>query len=75
MGAQREIASKVIENKAAYILALKGNQGHLEEEVERVFRVQKIEDEGVDLEKNRGRIESITCQIIRDLKFVDKKED
>lgn len=75
MGTQREIASKIIENKADYILALKGNQGNLEEEVESLFRVQKIEDEYTDIEKNRGRIETRTCQIIRDLKFLDKKEN
>lgn len=75
MGTQREIASKIIENKADYILALKGNQGNLEEEVESIFKVQKIDDEDIDIEKNRGRIETRTCQIIRDLKFLDKKED
>lgn len=75
MGTQKEIASKIIENKAEYILALKGNQGNLEEEVESLFKVQKIEDEDIDIEKNRSRIETRTCQVIRDLKFLDKKED
>ena len=75
MGTQREIASKIIENKADYILALKGNQGNLEEEVESIFRVQNIEDEATDVEKNRGRIETRSCQIIKDLKFLDKKEN
>mgnify|MGYP003450188025 FL=1 len=75
MGTQREIATKIIENKADYILALKGNQGNLEEEVESIFRVQNVEDEAIDIEKNRGRIETRTCQIIRDLKFLDKKEN
>ena len=75
MGTQREIATKIIENKADYILALKGNQGNLEEEVESIFRVQNSEDEAIDIEKNRGRIETRTCQIIRDLKFLDKKEN
>jgi predicted transposase YbfD/YdcC len=75
MGTQREIASKIIENKADYILALKGNQGNLEEEVDSIFKIQKIEDEDIEIEKNRGRIETRTCQIIRDLEFLDKKED
>ena len=34
MGCQRDIAQKVIEKKADYILALKGNQGSLREDVE-----------------------------------------
>jgi predicted transposase YbfD/YdcC len=75
MGTQREIASKIIENKADYILALKGNQGNLAEEVESIFKVQEIEDEFTDIEKNRGRIETRSCQIIRNLDFLHKKED
>jgi predicted transposase YbfD/YdcC len=74
MGTQTDIAEKIIEKKADYILALKGNQGALEEEVESIFRVQKPEDEDHNLEKNRGRIESRTCQVIRDLEFLDGKE-
>src|SRR5712691_11679477 len=34
MGCQRDIAAKIIEKKADYILALKGNQGTLREDVE-----------------------------------------
>jgi predicted transposase YbfD/YdcC len=74
MGAQTDIAAKIIDKKADYILALKGNQGALEEEVESIFRVQKPEDEDHVLEKNRGRIESRKCEVIRDLEFLDGKE-
>jgi predicted transposase YbfD/YdcC len=38
MGYQKEIASKIIEKEADYILALKGNQGHLLEQAEASFR-------------------------------------
>jgi predicted transposase YbfD/YdcC len=31
MGCQRDIAQKVVDNKADYVLALKGNQGSLRE--------------------------------------------
>ena len=34
MGCQRSIAAKIIEKKADYILALKGNQGTFREDVE-----------------------------------------
>ncbi len=34
MGCQREIAQKIIDKKADYILALKGNQGSLRDDVE-----------------------------------------
>ena len=34
MGCQREIAQKIVDKKADYVLALKGNQGTLREDVE-----------------------------------------
>jgi predicted transposase YbfD/YdcC len=74
MGTQTEIAQKIIENKADYVLALKGNQGNLEEEVQSIFRVQKTDSEFADVEKNRGRIEYRTCQVIQNLEFLDGKE-
>ena len=41
MGCQRDIASKIIGKKADYILALKGNQGKLCEDVEVFVDEQK----------------------------------
>jgi predicted transposase YbfD/YdcC len=38
MGCQKEIASKIIEKEAYYILALKETLGHLLEQVEDAFR-------------------------------------
>ena len=41
MGCQRDIASKIIEKNADYILALKGNQGTLREDIEVFVAEQK----------------------------------
>ena len=41
MGCQREIAAKIIEKEADYVLALKGNQGTLRDDVEEFFTEQK----------------------------------
>src|SRR5271165_2192454 len=41
MGCQRDIAAKILEKKADYILALKGNQGSLREDVEVFANEQK----------------------------------
>ena len=41
MGCQREIAQTIIDKKADYILALKGNQGTLRDDVELFAREQK----------------------------------
>ncbi|MER9952114.1 ISAs1 family transposase, partial [Mesorhizobium sp. M0047] len=37
MGTQRQIAAKIVSKKADYVLALKGNQGTLEEDVALFF--------------------------------------
>jgi predicted transposase YbfD/YdcC len=39
MGCQREIAAKIMDKKADYILALKGNQSTLREDVEMQTRL------------------------------------
>src|SRR4051794_41555349 len=41
MGCQRDIAQKVVDKKADYVLALKGNQGALREDVELFVDEQK----------------------------------
>ena len=37
MGCQTEIAAQIIEQKGDYVLALKGNQGNLHQEVIELF--------------------------------------
>ena len=37
MGCQQEIASKIISKQADYILAVKGNQGHLHDDIQEAF--------------------------------------
>jgi predicted transposase YbfD/YdcC len=41
MGCQRDIVEKIIDKKADYVLALKGNQGSLKEDVELFVAEQK----------------------------------
>ncbi|MDB5338329.1 MAG: ISAs1 family transposase [Planctomycetaceae bacterium] len=43
MGTQKEIASQIIAQKGDYVLALKGNQGHAHDDIQRFFEqgVQK----------------------------------
>ena len=42
MGTQTEIARKIVDSEADYILSLKGNQKNFLEEVESVFKVQIV---------------------------------
>lgn len=65
MGCQKAIAKKIVAKEADYVLALKGNQGSLSEDVELFFSEQKackFKDTVVSrhqtLEKSHGRIET-----------------
>ncbi len=71
MGYQREIAAKIIEKGADYVLALKGNQGSLRDDVEVFFTEQKerrFADAAMSryqtLEKSHGRIETRTYSAV-----------
>ena len=71
MGCQREIATKIIDKGADYLLALKGNQGSLRDDVELFFTEQKergFADAAMSrhetLEKSHGRIETRTYSAV-----------
>ena len=74
MGCQRDIAQKIIDKKADTILALKGNQGTLRDDVEMFAREQKAvafantsvsRDTTVD--GDHGRIETRTVTVLHDI--------
>lgn len=72
MGCQTEIAEKIIDASADYILAVKGNQKNLHEQIQKSFSHQTIEDENKTEEKNHGRIETRICRIITNLDFAEE---
>src|SRR5260370_2511872 len=74
MGCQRDIAQKVLDKKADYILALKGNQGTLREDVELFAAEQKangFKDTKITrhetVDGDHGRIETRTYTVIHDV--------
>ena len=81
MGCQKEIAKQIIEQKADYILALKGNHSGMQEELEAWWH--KMQREGFTADKyaeytatnsGHGRIETRTCQqLLIDKKWLNKK--
>jgi len=82
MGCQREIAQKVVEKKADYVLALKGNQGSLREDVELFVAEQKTagfkqttvsSDQTVD--GDHGRIETRTTTVIHDVGWLQERHN
>ena len=80
MGCQREIAAKIVEKEADYVLALKGNQGTLRDDVEEFFTEQKA-NEYADckpsrhetLENSHGRIETRTVTVIGDIDWLEDR--
>jgi len=82
MGCQKEIARKIKEKEADYVLALKGNQGTLQQDVELFFTEQKerkFADTTISrhrtLEKSHGRIETRTYTAIGDIAWLQERHD
>lgn len=75
MGCQKEIAEQIIAHQADYILALKGNQSALKEQVEGVF--DKIIPESISehVEKDHGRIETRKSTVITNLDLIEENEN
>jgi predicted transposase YbfD/YdcC len=82
MGCQREIASKIIDKKADYVLALKGNQGTLHEDVEFFANEQKArnfkdatisQDKSVD--GDHGRIETRRTTVFHDIGWLQERHN
>jgi len=71
MGCQTEIASQIREQKGHYVLALKGNQSGLQEDMQRLYE-QAIDSDFAGLahevhqttETGHGRTDERTCQVI-----------
>jgi len=82
MGCQRDIARKIIDKKADYILALKGNQGTLREDVQLFVHEQKTRgfcDTTVSVDQtvdgDHGRIETRRVTVIHDVAWLKKRHD
>jgi predicted transposase YbfD/YdcC len=82
MGCQREIAQQILDQKADYVLALKGNQGTLREDVEVFAAEQKakgFKDTKVSrhqtVDGDHGRIETRTYTAIHDVAWLQERHD
>jgi predicted transposase YbfD/YdcC len=81
-GCQRSIAKKIIDKKADYIIALKGNQGTLHEDV-KVFaaeqRANGFKDTTISrhetVDGEHGRIETRTYTAIHDVEWLQERHD
>ena len=82
IGCQRDIAQTILDQKADYVRALKGNPGTLREDVERFGAEQKSsgfkpaassQDETVD--GDHGRIETRNTTVIHDVSWLQERHD
>ena len=82
MGCQREIAKQIIDKKADYVLALKGNQGSLREDVELFAAEQKARgfadttiSQDTTIDGDHGRIETRTTTVIHDVEWLRERHN
>ncbi len=82
MGCQRDIAAKILDKKADYVLALKGNQGTLQEDVTIFAEEQKangFKDTKVSrhetVDGDHGRIETRTYTAFHDIAWLQERHD
>lgn len=80
MGTQRAIAKQIIEKEGDYVLALKGNQGNLNEDV-RLFLETELEKSSssalsvphTEYDKGHGRIETRRCVVSSKIDWLENK--
>jgi predicted transposase YbfD/YdcC len=82
MGCQRDIAQKIVDKKADYVLALKGNQSSLREDVELFVAEQKAKhftdtkiSQDTTVDGDHGRIETRTTTVIHDVAWLQKRHN
>jgi predicted transposase YbfD/YdcC len=80
IGCQRDIAQKIVGKKADYVLALKGNQGALREDVELFVEEQKARgftdtkiSQDTTIDGDHGRIETRTTTVIHDIGWLQDR--
>ena len=82
MGCQRGIAQKIVDSKADYVLALKGNQGTLREDVELFAAEQKANgfkdtkiSQSQTVDADHGRIETRIYTVFHDVAWLQERHD
>jgi len=73
IGTQINIAQDILDKKAHYFLAVKDNQGSLNEVVTEAFRYNRPIDTATQMEADHGRIETRDCRIL-DVNAIEDKE-
>lgn len=82
MGTQTKIAEKIVENKADYVLAVKGNQETLHNDIKDFFEdAEKTNFDGLDVKssmttnKDHGRIEIRKYYLVENIDWLSMKDN
>jgi predicted transposase YbfD/YdcC len=75
MGCRKDIAAKIIGKEADYLLALKGNQCNLLEQVEDSFRFLPAASVDEQLDAGHGRVETRRCSVVSDLSMIESRAE
>ena len=70
MGCQKDIAAAIIEKEADDVLAVKGNQEFLYDDIREAFRHAVIEQQHTTQCISHGRIEKRTCRVITGIDWI-----
>jgi predicted transposase YbfD/YdcC len=71
MGCQTEIAKKIIDQNANYILGVKANQKTLQQGIEDSFRFLEPNDMNQSIDAGHGRVETRNCYVINNLEQLE----
>jgi len=74
MGCQTAIIKQIKEAGADYVIAVKGNQGQLEQDVADTLRFCSPVSQYKDVDSGHGRIETRICSVYTDLSHVQQPE-
>ena len=74
MGCQTAITEQIKVSKADYVIAVKGNQGQLEQDVEDTLRFCKPVSQHKEVDTGHGRVETRICRVYTDLSHVQQPE-
>lgn len=81
MGTQKEIANQIIDKKANYVLALKGNHSRLHDDIRLFLKAEigktkdsKITDSYEEIDKGHGRIEHRMCYVSDQIHWLEQRK-
>ena len=75
MGCQKEIVSAIAEKEADYLIAVKGNQSNLQEQIQDSFRFLPAVSVSEETDCDHGRVETRRCSVINDLTLIENREE